>query len=112
MAIALSVVLIPLIVVFQRQHPRDLGLEPVGRAAPGDGDRVDNAPDNISDNIVDAEWAAIEWTLTRALRTSRFWWLFGAYFCGLYAWYAVQVHQTKYLVETGFSPSQAAVALG
>jgi len=112
MAIVLSVVLIPLIVVFQRQHPRDLGLEPVGRAAPGDGDRVDNAPDNISDNIVDAEWAAIEWTLTRALRTSRFWWLFGAYFCGLYAWYAVQVHQTKYLVETGFSPSQAAVTLG
>jgi len=80
MAIVLSVVLIPLIVVFQRQHPRDLGLEPVGRAAPGDGDRVDNAPDNISDNIVDAEWAAIEWTLTRALRTSRFWRLFGAYF--------------------------------
>ena len=34
------------------------------------------------------------------------------FFCGLYAWYAVQVHQTKYLPEIGFSPSVAAWALG
>jgi MFS family permease len=30
----------------------------------------------------------------------------------MYAWYAVQVHQTKYLVEVGFSPTDAAWALG
>ena len=35
-----------------------------------------------------------------------------AIFCGLFAWYAVQVHQTKYLVEVGFSPVHAAWALG
>ncbi len=29
-----------------------------------------------------------------------------------YIWYAVQVHQTKYLVEIGFSPMQAAWSLG
>jgi len=46
------------------------------------------------------------------LRTSRFWWLGLAYFCGLYAWYAVQIHQTKYLVEIGFSATAAAWALG
>jgi MFS family permease len=34
------------------------------------------------------------------------------YFCGLYAWYAVQVHQTQYLIEIGFSASDAAWALG
>ena len=32
--------------------------------------------------------------------------------CGLFAWYAVQVHQTKYLVEIGFSATHAAWALG
>ncbi|MFX6230788.1 MFS transporter, partial [Acinetobacter baumannii] len=32
--------------------------------------------------------------------------------CGLYIWYAVQVHQTKYLVEIGFSSTSAAWALG
>jgi MFS family permease len=34
------------------------------------------------------------------------------YFCALIAWYAVQVHQTKYLVETGFTPLMAAWSLG
>jgi len=31
---------------------------------------------------------------------------------GLFTWYAVQVHQTKYLIEVGFGPSEAALALG
>ena len=41
-----------------------------------------------------------------------FWWLALGYFGGLYSWYAVQVHQTKYLVEVGFTASDAALALG
>ena len=48
----------------------------------------------------------------RAMRTARFWWIALAYFCALFSWYAVQVHQTKYLVEIGFSPTEAAWALG
>jgi MFS family permease len=55
---------------------------------------------------------AIDWTLRRALRTARFWWIALGYFCGLYAWYAVQVHQTKYLGEIGFTPSDTGWALG
>jgi MFS family permease len=35
-----------------------------------------------------------------------------SYFCGLFTWYLVQVHQTKYLIEVGFHPSTAAWALG
>lgn len=62
--------------------------------------------------IVDPEWAATDWTLGRAARTGRFWWLAVGYFCALFAWYAVQVHQTKYLMEAGFSPHTAAWALG
>ena len=106
MAIALTVVLIPLIVVFQRHHPRDLGLEADGAAAPA------SQPGAHADNVVDTAWASVEWTLALALRTSRFWWVFAAYFCATYAWYAVQVHQTKYLIDTGFSTGQAAYALG
>jgi len=29
------------------------------------------------------------------------------FFCGLYVWYAVQVHQTKFLLDIGFSPNVA-----
>ena len=50
--------------------------------------------------------------LPRAIRTARFWWLALGYFCGLYGWYAVQVHQTKYLLDIGFNPGVAAWALG
>jgi MFS family permease len=46
------------------------------------------------------------------VRTARFWWIAVAFFCGGFVWYAVQVHQTKYLIEVGFSPMQSAWALG
>ena len=45
-----------------------------------------------------------------AARTARFWWINLAFFCALFAWYAVQVHQTKYLVEIGFGSTAAAWA--
>jgi MFS family permease len=47
-----------------------------------------------------------------AIRTARFWWLAVSFFSGGWIWYAVQVHQTKYLVEIGFTPMLAAWALG
>ena len=61
---------------------------------------------------MDAAWVAVDWTLGRAMRTARFWWIAVGYLSGLFSWYAVQVHQTTYLVEIGFSPAQAAWALG
>jgi MFS family permease len=87
-------------------RPQDSGLLP-------DGDKQ-LAAGGIKrpSNIVDPAWAAIEWTLARALRTARFWWVMIAYFLAIMAWYAVQVHQTKYLVEIGFTPAEAAWALG
>ncbi len=90
-----------------RKKPEDIGLLPDGDArAPSAADK------RQASNIVDPAWVAIEWTLARAVRTARFWWIVLGYFCGLAAWYAVQVHQTKYLTEIGFTPLIAAWALG
>jgi len=50
--------------------------------------------------------------VARALRTARFWLIALAYFGALFAWYAVQVHQTKYLIDIGFGPSVAVWSLG
>ncbi|MBI3698998.1 MAG: MFS transporter [Afipia sp.] len=105
MGILVLVVLFPLNLLL-RKRPEDLGLLPDGEKAAVAG----AAPP--PSNVVDAEWTAIDWTLSRAMRTSRFWWLALGYFCGLYVWYAVQVHQTKYLVEIGFTSTAAAWALG
>ncbi len=105
LGVAVLCVLAPLN-LFVARKPGDLGLEPDGDAAAAPG-----APAKRS-NVVDAEWAAIDWTLARAIRTGRFWLLALGYFTGLFTWYAVQVHQTKYLVEIGYSPTVAAWALG
>jgi MFS family permease len=108
MALLLAVVLIPLNLLLQRQRPQDLGLMPDGDAVPG----TRGAGEVSRSNVVDPAWAAIEWTFGKAVHTARYWWVFTGFFSGLFAWYAVQVHQTKYLIETGFDPNQAAYALG
>jgi MFS family permease len=105
MAILVLALLVPLNLLLKRR-PEDIGLEPDGDASPSASDAAKVA------NVVDPVWAAVDWTLGRAVRTSRFWWIILGYFGGLFAWYAVQVHQTKYLIEIGWSPAYAAWALG
>ncbi|TMG74064.1 MAG: MFS transporter [Betaproteobacteria bacterium] len=96
--IVVLVVLAPLNLLVRRR-PGDLGLHPDGDAA---------APHVIAPSAPSGG----DWTLAAALRSARFWWLALAYASGLYAWYAVQVHQTRYLLEVGFSGAEAALALG
>jgi MFS family permease len=98
------VVLVPINLLL-RKRPQDMGLLPDGDPAPTSSTK------HIS-NVVDPVWASIDWTLARAVCTTRFWWLALGLFGGLYAWYAVQVHQTKYLLDIGFTPGVAAWALG
>lgn len=107
MAVLLLVVVLPLNLFFQRRRPEDMGLQTDGEGRPG---RKQAAP--AADNVVDRAWVETDWSLKRAARTSRFWWLAIGYFAGMYAWYAVLIHQTKYLSEIGFSPEIAAYALG
>jgi MFS family permease len=90
-----------------KRRPEDLGLVPDGECSVGT-----SAASGPTANVVDAAWVAMDWTLSRAMRTARFWWIAGGYLCGMFAWYAVQVHQTKYVVEIGFSATHAAWALG
>jgi sugar phosphate permease len=105
MGIVVLVVLAPINLLL-RKRPEDLGLQPDGDAAPSASSA------RPASNIVDAAWAGTDWTRRRALRTARFWWIAAGYFGGLYIWYAVQVHQTKYLLDIGFSPGAAVWALG
>ncbi len=106
MAIVVLAVLLPLNLVFPRRRPEDVGLHADGDPAPAAGAR------GRADNVVDHAWVAVDWTLARALRTARFWWVSLGFFTSLFAWYAVQVHQTKYLIEIGFGAEVAAYALG
>src|SRR5207244_3113727 len=106
LGILILALLAPLTLLLRRR-PEDLGLEPDGDDTPPGSPAA-----NRTANVVDLAWAAVDWTLGRAMRTARFWWIMVGYFCGLFAWYAVQVHQTKYQVEFGFCPTAADWALG
>ena len=107
MAALVVVVLAPLNLL-TRRRPEDMGLLPDGDHAAEAAGRAGRHPANV----VDHEWASVDWTLARAIRTARFWWISVGFFGGLWAWYAVQVHQTRYLIEIGFAPAAAAYALG
>ena len=100
------VVLVPINLLVAKS-PESVGLLP-------DGERQSAAgtAKKRPSNIVDKDWAATDWTVPRAIRTARFWWLAVSFFAGGWIWYSVQIHQTKYLVEIGFDPMLAAWSLG
>jgi MFS family permease len=102
---ALVVAILGPLNLLTRRRPEDIGLLP-------DGDRAAAGRAAHPSNIVDPTWVAVDWTLARAMRTARFWWVAVGFVGGLFAWYTVQVHQTKYLIEIGFAPAVAATALG
>jgi MFS family permease len=103
LGVLLVAILSPLNLLLRRA-PADLGLEPDGIS--------DNGTPLGTRSITSAPANSDDWTLGRAVRTQRFRWLAASYFCGLFTWYAVQVHQTKYLTEIGFDSTSAAWALG
>ena len=108
LVVLLLVVCVPLNLALQRTRPEDIGLVP-------DGDEAaarKAATGAHADNVLDREWASVDWTLRRAMRTTRFWWLALGFFSSLFVWYAIQVHQTKYLIDIGYDPTVAAFALG
>jgi len=106
LAVAMVVICAPINLLLRRR-PQDLGMLPDGDLQPAAG-----VVPLRQIRIVDPAWAAVTWTLGRAIRTARFWLLAIGFFGALYTWYAVQVHQTKYLVDIGFGAREAAWALG
>jgi MFS family permease len=105
-------VVIGCLTVLVRRRPEDVGLLPDGASHAVQLQAVHTASNVVDRAVVDHDWAATEWTLARAVCTRRFWWIVLAYFWAMFAWYVVQVHQTKYLTEIGFTPLVAAWSLG
>jgi MFS family permease len=108
MAGLLLATVLPVNLLLQRRRPEEIGLAPDGDPPTGAAGHVQRA----GEAVVDHAWVATDWTLARAMKTRRFWWLALSSTTSLYAWYAVQVHQTQYLTELGFAPDVAAYALG
>lgn len=98
------VLLAPLNLIVQRRRPEDLGLLPDGaEAAP--------EPEPTAEQAAPPPAATADPTLRDAVRTRAFWFFSLAAFGMLWNWYAVQVHQTQFLLDVGFDGDIAALAL-
>ncbi len=120
LAIGLTICVIPtaLILLFLHSRPEEKGLSLADERLPWverrSGLSVEfqsNQPQEQGFVIVDQEWAATDWTVARAVRTSRFWLLtllitlFGA------GYMMVNVQLVAYLEDKGYSPMLAASAV-
>lgn len=107
-------VIVPVTALFQRRSAPDIGLPLDGIAKPEiNQDASLKKPDqkSLADlRIVDKEWAATDWTLGRALKTNKFWFLSGQMFLTGIAVNIIAVHMVALLVDAGYSRVIAAAA--
>jgi len=101
-------VLLPLVVIFMRTRPQDIGLSPDGDSLIDEAEK--GQPSEPRDLLVlDKTWADTTWTLDRALRSPRFWALLFANLC---IWGAgmntIFTHQVAFMQDVGYSPFFAA----
>jgi len=99
-AIALVVIglLAPLNLIAQRRRPEDMGLLP-------DGDTAAPLAAGAQPKPLGGP------TLAQAMAMPSFWFIAIAAFGMLWSWYAVQVHQTQYLIDIGFNANMATLGL-
>lgn len=107
--LVVGTVMIPLIVFVVRYHPRDMGLSRDGLPETQGGKIFSG---KVTLRVVDPAWAAIDWTLSKAVRTARFW------LCCLTTfslWGINQnilvTHQVAFAVDMGYSKLYAASVL-
>jgi MFS family permease len=112
MAGVLAIVVGPLIFFFQRHKPADKGLQDHPEVSSGGAALQGAAKPRRNLIVVDHEWAAKEWDLKKAMKTTRFWALtilVAIYSGGLFM---IIVQAVAYLTASGFSSIQAATAIG
>lgn len=100
--IGVPIIILPLSLLL-RTRPRDIGLTPDGLPHDPEDNRIDATQE---DNYTgDREWISTDWTIGRALRTYRFWSLFGIMLCLSFSFTILFTHQVAHMVDIGFTPS-------
>jgi len=108
-AITIAIVILPLIVLIVRYHPREKGLVPDGALEARD---ISSATVVEPLRIKNQAWAATDWTLPKAVRTSRFWLLCLAAFS---LWgvteYIMVAHHIAFAIDVGYPKLYASSVL-
>ncbi len=102
-ALVIFLVLFPLNAFFQRLRPEDMGLAPDGETSTKEDSR------NAERYEPSSPTGSMEsWTVSSAIRTSRYWLLFFAFFL-VAMLNMVDMHQIAYLVDVGLGKTVAAM---
>ena len=108
-ALILAGVMIPLIIFIVRYHPMEKGLIRDGQA---EKKEISRNKTEKTMQVMDAAWAAIDWTFPRAVRTSRFWLLSLAIFS---LWGVMEhilvAHHVAFAIDVGYSKIYASSVL-
>jgi MFS family permease len=99
----------PLNLIFSRKDPSDLQLHPDGDQSEGQPSLT--RPKRVMD-VIAPQWAGVEWTLRKAMKTKRFWLLVSSFFFGSYVYQGTLLHGISALVDSGLSRPVAAYYFG
>ena len=97
----------PLNLIFSRKNPQELQLKPDGDLPTGGQSGSTRVV-----KIMDTQWSRVEWTLRKAVKTKRFWYLVVGFFFGSYVYQATLLHGISALVDSGLSRASAAYYFG
>jgi sugar phosphate permease len=101
--------LLPCIIVFIRYHPREMGLSPDSNIKNETSSQISQ---QIVNDVLDKAWVATDWTLTRAIKTYRFWLLC---FCAFSVWgiteHLLLAHHIAFAEDVGYSKLYASSVL-
>ncbi len=106
-------IVVPLAIFLIRKTPQEMGLLPDGATHDLTGEGASTVREDRSDLlIVDRGWAAIDWTLAKALKTYQFWFTFLTILFFSMSLNLVLAHQPIYSQDIGFSAMFGASIFG
>ena len=96
------IILLPVNALLLRHKPREVGQYPDGLKQP-------EAPSGALDLQKNVNQVSAEWTLSKAARSARFWFLIIFPFLSVTGIYIILVHNVKFLVDQGIDKMTAAL---
>ncbi len=109
MGVMVGAILLPLVAIFSRHKPQDIGLAPDGIDPSKLEREKSTSHQETKSKKVNKKWANVNWDIRKAMRTYQFWLMFLINFCVFgFVQNLVAVHQIALMIDVGFSSSFAA----
>ncbi|MCJ7772688.1 MAG: MFS transporter, partial [Desulfobacterales bacterium] len=100
--------IVPLNLIFSRRSPESIGLMPDG----DDSEEAQNANHSRVVKVINESWAQESWTLKKAIRTKRFWFLSFAFYFLAFSYQGTLLHSVSAMVDFGLKRENAAFFFG